>query len=58
MTRGFWLWAAALATYAFLYVPLAVVVLFSFNDLPVIEKLGLYQEKEYPENGGFQIINN
>ena len=33
-------------------------VLFSFNDLPVIEKLGLYQEKEYPENGGFQIINN
>ncbi|RZJ27670.1 MAG: cupin domain-containing protein [Flavobacterium sp.] len=33
-------------------------VLFSFNDLPVIEKLGLYQEKEYPENGGFQILNN
>lgn len=28
----FWLWAAALATYAFLYIPLAVVVLFSFND--------------------------
>jgi len=27
-----WLWAASLATYAFLYVPLAVVVLFSFND--------------------------
>ncbi|MDO8933238.1 MAG: ABC transporter permease subunit [Rhodocyclaceae bacterium] len=27
-----WLWAAALATYAFLYIPLAVVVLFSFND--------------------------
>jgi spermidine/putrescine transport system permease protein len=27
-----WLWAAALAVYAFLYVPLAVVVLFSFND--------------------------
>lgn len=25
-------WAAALAVYAFLYVPLAVVVLFSFND--------------------------
>jgi spermidine/putrescine transport system permease protein len=28
----FWLWAASLATYAFLYIPLAVVVLFSFND--------------------------
>lgn len=27
-----WLWAAALAVYAFLYVPLAVVVIFSFND--------------------------
>jgi spermidine/putrescine transport system permease protein len=27
-----WLWLASLATYAFLYVPLAVVVLFSFND--------------------------
>jgi spermidine/putrescine transport system permease protein len=26
------LWAASLAVYAFLYVPLAVVVLFSFND--------------------------
>lgn len=31
--------------------------LFSFNDLPVIEKLGLYQEKVYEENGGFQILN-
>lgn len=29
---GVWLWSAALATYAFLYIPLAVVVLFSFND--------------------------
>jgi len=28
----FWLWAASLAVYAFLYVPLAVVVIFSFND--------------------------
>lgn len=27
-----WLWLASLAVYAFLYVPLAVVVLFSFND--------------------------
>lgn len=27
-----WLWLASLATYAFLYIPLAVVVLFSFND--------------------------
>jgi spermidine/putrescine transport system permease protein len=27
-----WLWAASLAVYAFLYVPLAVVVIFSFND--------------------------
>ncbi len=32
MTSRHWLWAAALATYAFLYVPLAAVVLFSFND--------------------------
>jgi spermidine/putrescine transport system permease protein len=28
----FWLWTASLAVYAFLYVPLAIVVLFSFND--------------------------
>ncbi|CAB1367335.1 polyamine transporter subunit; membrane component of ABC superfamily [Denitratisoma oestradiolicum] len=28
----FWLWGAALAVYGFLYLPLAVVVLFSFND--------------------------
>jgi spermidine/putrescine transport system permease protein len=27
-----WLWGISLAVYAFLYVPLAVVVLFSFND--------------------------
>jgi spermidine/putrescine transport system permease protein len=27
-----WLWGASLAVYAFLYVPLAVVVIFSFND--------------------------
>jgi ABC-type spermidine/putrescine transport system, permease component II len=32
MPRHFWLWAATLGVYAFLYVPLAVVVLFSFND--------------------------
>ncbi|MBS4096487.1 MAG: ABC transporter permease [Sulfuricella sp.] len=32
MKPGGWLWAAALGAYAFLYVPLAVVVLFSFND--------------------------
>ena len=30
--RNAWLWTASLAVYAFLYVPLAVVVLFSFND--------------------------
>jgi spermidine/putrescine transport system permease protein len=30
--RSWWLWAAAVAVYAFLYVPLAVVVIFSFND--------------------------
>jgi len=30
--------------------------LFSFNDLPVIEKLGLYQEQDHTENNGFQII--
>ena len=27
-----WLWCASLAAYAFLYLPLAVVVIFSFND--------------------------
>ena len=32
MTSRFWLWAASLAVYAFLYIPLAVVVIFSFND--------------------------
>jgi spermidine/putrescine transport system permease protein len=32
MRRSPWLWAAAVAVYAFLYVPLAVVVAFSFND--------------------------
>jgi len=32
MRRGPWLWAAALAVYAFLYVPLAIVVAYSFND--------------------------
>lgn len=32
MRRGRWLWAAALAVYAFLYVPLAIVVAYSFND--------------------------
>ncbi|MBL8381886.1 MAG: ABC transporter permease subunit [Burkholderiales bacterium] len=32
MRRGWALWAFSLAVYAFLYVPLAVVVLFSFND--------------------------
>jgi spermidine/putrescine transport system permease protein len=32
MKRSVGLWVAALAVYAFLYVPLAVVVLFSFND--------------------------
>ena len=30
--------------------------LFSFNDLPVIEKLGLYQEQNYTENNGFQVV--
>jgi spermidine/putrescine transport system permease protein len=30
--RGGWLWLAAAAVYAFLYIPLAVVVAFSFND--------------------------
>ena len=30
--RPAWLWAAAIFAYAFLYVPLAIVVLYSFND--------------------------
>jgi spermidine/putrescine transport system permease protein len=28
----FWLWFASLLVYAFLYIPLAIVVIFSFND--------------------------
>lgn len=32
MNTRFWLWTASLTVYAFLYVPLAVVVIFSFND--------------------------
>ena len=32
MRRGPWLWAAALAAYAFLYLPLTIVVIYSFND--------------------------
>jgi gentisate 1,2-dioxygenase len=30
--------------------------LFSFNDLPTIEKLGLYQERELEENNGHQQV--
>lgn len=32
MRRGWALWAAALGVYAFLYVPLVIVVVYSFND--------------------------
>lgn len=32
MRRSWWLWGASLAAYAFLYVPLAIVILFSFNN--------------------------
>ena len=32
MRRSLWLWSVSLGVYAFLYVPLAIVVLFSFND--------------------------
>ena len=32
MRRGWGLWAAALGVYAFLYVPLLIVVVYSFND--------------------------
>ena len=30
--RSTWLWAAAIAGYAFLYLPLVIVVVYSFND--------------------------
>ncbi len=30
--------------------------LFTFNDLPVMTKLGLYVEEAYAENGGHQIV--
>jgi len=29
--------------------------LFSFNDLPVIESLGLYREEAYGDNAGYQV---
>ena len=32
MRRSAWLWTAALVAYAFLYVPLVIVVVYSFND--------------------------
>lgn len=32
MRRSRWLWAAAIGAYAFLYIPLAIVVGYSFND--------------------------
>ena len=32
MRRSWWLWGISLAVYALLYVPLAIVVIFSFND--------------------------
>lgn len=32
MRRPRWLWLAAMAAYAFLYIPLAIVVVYSFND--------------------------
>jgi spermidine/putrescine transport system permease protein len=30
--RSYWLWGATIAAYAFLYVPLIIVVVYSFND--------------------------
>ena len=30
--RSAWLWTAAIAGYAFLYLPLVIVVVYSFND--------------------------
>jgi spermidine/putrescine transport system permease protein len=30
--RSTWLWAASIAVYAFLYIPLLIVILYSFND--------------------------
>lgn len=32
MRRSLWLWVCSIAVYAFLYIPLVVVVVFSFND--------------------------
>jgi len=31
-SRSTWLWAASIAVYAFLYIPLLIVILYSFND--------------------------
>ena len=30
--------------------------LFSFNDLPVMQKLGFYKEQVFPENNGHQVV--
>ena len=38
MKRGFWLWTATLVTYAFLYTPLAVVVLFGMSCVGTARK--------------------
>ena len=31
--------------------------LFSFNDFPVMEKLGFYREEPFPDNGGHQSVS-
>ena len=31
--------------------------LFSFNDFPVMEKLGFYREEPFPDNGGHQLVS-
>ena len=38
MRRSRALWVCAIAVYAFLYVPLAIVVLFPFNDSKLAAK--------------------
>src|SRR3989442_5777153 len=38
--------------------PRDVAVLFSIQDRPVVEALGLYREETFTENGGHQVVTS
>ena len=52
-----WGWRLFLAIVMLaLFGPLLILVLFSFNDLPSMQALGLYREEGYGENAGRQQV--